>query len=518
MFRIPLRWTGSIRYMSSVMENLINTCSSCGIALQTKNRENPGFYIEQKEKSAFHKYEDQIYLKFLGKKSDEDKALLGYDGVVEDIYKGKQIDGNNHLHEHENNNAPECLRCRDIKYRSKFTSEPIASPDITDLYNKKIIYLVNALEFPLNLNKQVLRRKPIIVITKCDLIHRSYKTLTKFPFYKEYFEKNYGISSHDIIYTSSHKNWGIQQMTSYLNDHPNEYHLLGDVNSGKSSLIARLLYYKNYTAATKFDKWIHKHGPGISNYPGFTRGPLKFDIGKSQLTDLPGLNQVHLPEFEKFKNALKVPSVHKKGLYTSKYESINGPSFLSFGGLFYMKFPKGIFQYKNVTNIQPTKLRFDKLSQLENRELDNSLVNKFLVAPTTKLTKLYIPPFYGKIDLVVKNFGYVEITPTGSKSSNDLIEVYVPSTIDLPMIVRKPLVTYTHKILSGRDGRGNPLKPENKWKSTKIIRPYTGGIFSAKLIPDLGNSYDSVQQVTGLKYTPTTVLTKDDDAKYWVNP
>lgn len=520
----------------NILKNLVSTCKSCGITLQSTNKHLPGFLPLIKHKP-YQKSEDVVFQKYISKLNPQDLNLLNYDKSL--------IPQTTHDHDH----SKECLRCRNIKYKNHFVEESSITPEFPEIKLHKIIYVISALEFPLNLNKQFLNQDSLVVVNKMDMLVADEKKLDSIGFFKSYLHKNYGIQPQNVFLISCNKMWGVKRLYERLSslsakvsgqflpkrqelkslqllsqspsplqslDLISDYQLIGDINSGKSSLISSLLYHQKADFRISPKKFKMSHGPGISDFPGFTRNLINFNLHNFHINDSPGLNQFNLPDFHNFKNVFKGIKMYKNGLYNHRYVGINGPHILSFAGVFYIKFPAGVFQYKNLINIQPIRVSsMDKLKQWqENFSTNNSLKHQHLVPPTPDVKKYLIPPFNGKIDLVVKNFGFVEITPTGHKT-NELIEIFLPSHIDLDIIIRKPLVKYIYKSLSGLDRYGNPLKRENLYKSTKTVTEYDGKVFHSRLIPANDDNFRAITQFTGKPYDNNTTIAKNS-TDYWL--
>ncbi|CAH6723955.1 genetic interactor of prohibitins 3, mitochondrial [[Candida] jaroonii] len=487
----------------TILKNLVNTCKSCGITLQSTNKLLPGFLPLIKHK-AYQKSEDVVFNKYISKLNPEDLSLLNYD---------KKLIPHHHKDAQE---AKECLRCRDIKYKNKFTEETNITPEFPEIKLHKVIYVISAVEFPLNLNRHYLNSESMVVVNKMDMLVADAKKLDSITFFKSYLHKNYGVKPENVFLVSCNKMFGINRLYQHLSAQATiqDYQLVGDINSGKSSLISSLMYQQKADFRISPSKFKLSNGPGISDFPGFTRNLINFNLEKFQINDSPGFNQFSLPDFHNFKNVFKGVKMYKSGLYNHKYVGINGPHILSFAGVFYIKFPQGVFQYKNLINIQPIRVsNLDKLKQWqETYDTNNSLKHQHLIPPTTDLKKYVVPPFNGKIDLVVKNFGYLEITPTGKKS-NDLIEIYLPSHLNVDIIIRKPLVKFIYKSLSGIDKYGNPLKRENLFKSTKTVTEYDGSLFHSRLIPVNGDNFQAIKEFTGKDYNHDSEV---KNGNYWI--
>lgn len=407
----------------------------------------------------------------------------------------------------------ECLRCRRIKYNNSIPAEEgIPNSNILDKlpFGAKIIHVVNALDFPIGVNK-LINKDSIVVISKMDLIHHDEKQCHKFPFFKQYLER-LGVPPEQVFLVSNTKSWGLPALSLYLASNPETYHILGDINSGKSSLISKLMYVSKRDFRTGFSKWSLKNGPGILSLPGFTRDQLSFKLGQSTLVDLPGLNHLQLPDYTKFKNVFKNTKVYKYGTYDAQYHSFQN-RMLTVGGLFYIVPPPDtVVQYKNLINFEAFTVKDEeRLGQFsQDFPTNRSLHTKFLIPPTTKLKTFVVPPFTGKIDVVIKNLGYIELTPTGAKNTSRLFEIMVPEDIDIEIRIRKPLINYISKTLSGRDKRGNPLSKPNLWKSTKIVRGLDS-VFSSELYEKQGSQDQTILRCTGKKYD----ITENPEA-YWL--
>lgn len=496
---------GNRRYIS-LASSLVDKCTSCGIPLQLQDPQKPGFKPLITAKP-YVKQEDLVYQKYISKLDPQDLQLLlqSSDAQEQSNNAEKQI-VDPKPKEKESNSLPEsaeCLRCRRIKYQNTLpTEEGISNSDILDKlpFGAKIIHVINAVDFPIGVNK-LINKDAIVVISKMDLIYHDQKQCNKFPFFKQYLER-LGVPPEQVFLVSNTKSWGLDILFQYLYTNPDTYYILGDINSGKSSLISKLIYLSKRDFRTGFSKWSLKNGPGISSLPGFTRDELSFKFGESTLVDLPGLNHLQLPDYSKFKNVFKNTKIYKYGTYDAKYQTFQN-KMLTVAGLFYIVPPPDtIVQYKNLINFEAfTVKNLDRLLQFsQDFPTNKSLHTKFLIPPTTNLKTFVVPPFTGKIDLVVKNLGYIELTPTGARKSSTLFEIMVPDSIDIEIRIRKPLINYISKTLSGRDRRGNPLNKTNLWKSTKIIRLLDSSVFSSELYEKKGSQYDTIYNNTGKQY------------------
>lgn len=513
MLRFFSRVTFIQKRYSSILTNLVDKCRSCGIPLQLANQKIPGFVPISKHKP-FKKYEDSVYQKHLQLLDAETLNLLGV-SPEPNPRPSKPAS-----QEPENQ---ECLRCRRIKYQSStdVPGKQVDSQEIQekiDQINGQMVYIANGVDFPAGLNVQLLKTyKPIVVITRADLMFHSQETVPKFPFFKQYLKQKFDIPPERVFVISNHKRWGIPQLHNYLSKLPQTYFMVGDVNSGKSTTVSKLMFHEHGDFRKKFQLWSKDNGPGISDLPGFTQDINEFDLSSYNLVDLPGYNHIDIPNFGDFKTVLKGSKIYKNGAYDSPYFTIKKQQILTVGGLFYLKPPKeSIVQIKNMINFKPYVMSdLDKLSKHE-ANLDPAMKNKFIIPPTTKLKTLVVPPFIGKVDLVIKNIGYIELKVTGSKQSNELFELLVPEQYNFEFVIRRPIINYIAKSLSGRDKKGNLLRKENVWKSTKVTKPYTGEKFLSGLYPKKIDQNNSVQLATGLNYGDNTEIDAKNCYDYWI--
>lgn len=554
---------------SIFLPSLFKSCRSCGIKLQSIESNEPGFFIDPKPKIKLLKNEDQVFNKYLSKLSDEDKKLLLNDLGESTVSKAKILD-----EEEVDVTNLECIRCRDAKFKSKYKMNefPVKSFDsiISSIPpNGKIIYIVNAQDFPFSINPSIFNyRKPSevkFIVNKVDLLFRNVSLSNKYGlrFMQDYLFRKYKASPENVIVSSGLSNWNMNQILNFIED---DSYLIGNVNSGKSTIINSLLYYyeKNkpkYISSrerTKLEKqedrlinhlsksrakvlkreeekFKRTKGSGVSFMPGFTRENIQYEIGLKTVYDVPGFTThsghgiYNMVDPKIMKSINKGSKVFKNGSFDSKYQTVKGGQCLSVGGLLYLQVPQdSMFQVRNCINFEfKVFSSFEKATNiLNNLEQNESLARYFIVEKTTlqDLQKYVIPPFYGSIDLVIRNLGHINLTPTGKMNTNEPVVLYLPAGVEA--LVRQPITKYISKTLAGRDSAGNPLKKEN-WvsKSVTHLKRYNGeNPFYSKLIPvkEQEDHYKAISKYLtkirseDIKFDKDTTVSENSKYKYWL--
>ncbi|ODV79849.1 uncharacterized protein CANTADRAFT_39919, partial [Suhomyces tanzawaensis NRRL Y-17324] len=541
-------------------------CKSCGIKLQTKDPKKPGYYILDSGSSnggkVHIKKEDEVFNKYVNNLSPDDQKLL-----INDFSKVHQV-GTDHLKAltdpksvslelknasekrkfklDEDTNAIECTRCRDATYRSNFrdlsqTEYPVETID-TVLgpipLDGKIVYVMSAQDFPMTLDPKVFQfRSPAnikFLINKSDLLFKNNELNLKYglTFVQDYLHFKYGVPKENVMIVSGLINWNIKKVIDFIVDGS---YLVGNVNSGKSTIIKSILYYlstqkkKNRSLMsqkerTRLEKeqdklmnirdtetvksrsklrkemrefeafFRSKVGPGVSYIPGFTRGFIQIDLEGVNKTiyDVPGFVKT-FPGKEKeshglfrsisstklIKQLTKGAKVFEKGLYNSKYHTIKNGQCLTMGGVFFLNFPEqSMFQIRNCINYDYKVFNnFSKAVHVSSHLVDYPGMEKqFLVnhdrQSIQNMNRFIVPPFYGSIDLVIQGVGHINIVPTGTKASNQPLVLYLIPGVEA--IIRQPITKYIAKTFTGRDANGNPLRKENYLqKSTFALQRYS---------------------------------------------
>lgn len=568
-------FTSPYRMQVSLIYNLFATCNSCGIKLQNENPRKPGFYKPPSVGPKLVKPEDEAFNRLMdGLLADDRKLLLNSsDATRQQSTHATTAIATNQKKE----GAIQCIRCRDAMYKSNFSWDELPVESIDKIMSTippdgNIVYVVNAVDFPFSLNRLIFKyRNPsqvTFLITKCDLLFPSAQLSNKYgaTFFKDYLSRTHGADPANIHVTSGLIDWNMKDIIKAL---PNNSYMVGGVNSGKSTVIKSLLYtienmkpnYLNSKEQTKLEKQqdrminskaINRHqlikskrkneqnfkmanGPGTSYMPGFTRGHIVYDINGKTIVDVPGFssNQTHGIYEYLTPSIIKILSkgvkVHKRGMYDSHYESVRNGQLVTMGGLFYLCTPQNaVYQIKNCINhkLHVFKSMDKAISILQNIENNKALEKVFVVDKKSldRLQKFIIPPFYGSIDLVIKNLGHINITPTGKKIDNEPLVIYLPEGVEA--IIRQPLTRYISKSLAGRDKNGNPLRKE-LWRSKSVthLHRFNGTTpFASSLIPSTGSDnlqcisdYLSKLNGTQMTYDNNTHLDDSNKYKFWVH-
>lgn len=572
-------FTSPYRMQVSLIYNLFASCNSCGIKLQNENPLKPGFYRPPSAGPKLVKPEDESFNRLMNGLLMEDRKLLlnSSDATAtlpQTVTAPTAAATTTNI---KKEGDIQCIRCREAMYKSNFSWDELPVESIDKIISTippdgNIVYIVNAVDFPFSLNRLIFKyRNPsqiTFLVTKCDLLFPSAQLGNRYgaTFFKDYLSRTHGADPEKVFVTSGMIDWNMKDIIKAL---PDNSYMVGGVNSGKSTVIKSLLYtmekskpnYLSSKQQTKLEKQQdrminsnvanrHQHtksqrkveqkfkmtyGPGTSYMPGFTRGHIVHEIDGKTIVDVPGFsaNETHgiygYLDPSTIKTLSKGVKVHKRGMYDSRYESVRNGQVLTIGGLFYLATPQNaVYQIKNCINHKfHVFTSMDKaISILQSIEKNKALENVFLVNKQSldKLQKFIIPPFYGSIDLVIKNLGHLNITPTGKKIDNEPLVIYLPEGVEA--IIRQPLTRYITRSLAGRDKNGNPLRKE-LWKSKSVthLQRFNGTTpFASLLIPSTGSDnlqciseYHSKLNDTPITYDNNTHLDESNKYKYWVN-
>ncbi|CAK9438991.1 uncharacterized protein LODBEIA_P32150 [Lodderomyces beijingensis] len=529
-----VRWSSSIAI--PYLHSMEARCRSCGVKLQNKNRDELGYYIAKKAETDAKamKPADKVYSeKFKGLSKEDHELLLSNDfggnnesrsaspsSPPDDVSSTSPLDSVRKMFTlNLNENDIDCLRCRSAIYQSKYTMDKTEFP-IKQLQHvlakipdaAPIVYLVSATDFPMGLNRAILQFRPAsqvrFILTKVDrLVQRRHEASYDYirTFFADYMHVQYGVPKQNTFISSSSKSWNMEALDSFI---PEGAYIVGSTNCGKSTLIKSLMLRMDlhdkrqfaYRLPFKMAKNLKgqyrrefekKIGPGMSHLPGFTREIIPVAIGLKTVYDVPGFNnnaQIH-HLLNRFKSPSMIPRLMKgqttydRGLFNSKYESFKGPNVVSFSGLAYLQLAPGChYQVRNVTNFDTHAFSNLDKAKAVAVNVPRALENKFAIKDIGdgdargfdgEFDCYMIPPFHGAIDLVFENFGYVNIKPTGARSSNELMKLYVVP--GMHVVIRQPISDYILKTFSGVDGNGNVLKKEHWFdKSTFRLKRFDG--------------------------------------------
>lgn len=212
----------------------------------------------------------------------------------------------------EDINKQICERCFKLKNYGEYKEVTLNNEDYQNILNtipqdSLVVYLVSVL----NINLEYIEKlnNVIIVLTKKDLLPKSVKDY-KLKNYISKLTDNYK----DIEVISSIKNYNLDNLMNKIknNSHNKEVYFVGMTNSGKSTLINKLI--KNYS-----DKDIEVT---TSLYPSTTLSKIELNIDELKIIDTPGLlskgsinNELSLKEIKRItpKKEIKPRSYQLKG-------------------------------------------------------------------------------------------------------------------------------------------------------------------------------------------------------------
>lgn len=532
--------------------------------LQSNRQNEVGYYAVPKTSVFAPRPEDAVFDKHLVGLLAEDKILLGNGASASVPSLRAEL-----LHEKQKKDHKTlCVRCRNAHYKAQFNLDQYTVESVASIMEQMpphahIVYVVSAADFPMSLNDEVFRYRPAsgvqFVVTKSDLFFAKNTLASKYGlrFFQDYLWRTYRVPEENVHVVSGTKDWNTERLMESVKD---ETYFVGSVNSGKSTLIQSLLHAaqkvrgklpnaRRDRAVQKIDdraiatgqkpqsrqalikhdlaaiaKFKHVNGPGALYMPGFTRGTLPFALTpRVTVYDVPGFSDDtrQLYDFlrpEHIKQLHKGQKVHKKGMYTSHYDTAKAGQVVTVGGLFFFQVPdNSMFRIRNCIS-HPFHIFRSMERALEAwKNPGPALKNVFLVDPATELVRHIVPTFYGSVDLVVRHLGHVAITPTGAKSAHaQPLVVHLPKGVEA--IIRQPIGQYISRTLAGRDARGNALRKEN-WvsKSVTEVKRYSGKnpltskiieVLSAEVATDAEVMKRVVERIKGIAADEVTAENK----------
>lgn len=184
-------------------------------------------------------------------------------------------------------NSKLCIRCFKMINYGEYSISDKNSNDFIDIIkninktNSLVLYLVDLFTLNSNINmiNEYLNNKTILVMTKRDILPKSFKDIKL----KEYVKKvNTNKNIIDTIIISSKKDYNLDLLINMIYKHKtnNKVYLVGATNSGKSTLVNKIIknYTDNETCVTS------------SIMPSTTLDTIEINIDKNiTLIDTPGL-------------------------------------------------------------------------------------------------------------------------------------------------------------------------------------------------------------------------------------
>lgn len=455
-------------------------CASCGIPLQTKDPDSPGFYKDPtKHNRSIRKSEDNYF-------TDVRQKIM--------MEKLESLEGNKVAMKKPTKKSDDrlmCQRCLDALRHSKFDLSDQKLVTVDEVLNEipedgTIVQVVSALDFPLGVNRKVSESrdpsKMWYIVTKIDAFFDVASSVSKTgsQYFKDSLAQLVKAMPEHVLVVSGKLGWETEKVLDKLPQRGKLY-FVGSVNSGKSTLVRTLLYRDDIRLTSK-----DYYGPGRSEIPGFTATQIPYPLVKHKsmtIIDTPGFSPSNRgvyryilnEDVKKASQVVKFASANhsRHKLLTPNFKGsklFSGEKLFSVGGFFYLKPPKGtvlkVFagipgQFAIYNSLERLKV----LNETRNAELGHRFsVNKEAVR---ELIRYVIPPFYGQVDLVLRNVGYITIAPCGKFSGDELFEVLVPKGIDV--IVREGIFQYIYRTKGTTDRTGNRLAKRNRAKKGSIV-------------------------------------------------
>lgn len=501
-------------------------CSSCGVELQSNDPNGDGYWVspenrpnhaDRREKNGLAVAKELLLMSHL---RDVESPLL--------------------REKEPKQERPTCQKCLDILHRSQFDLNKQSFTTVDEVMatipeDAHLVHVVSALDFPLSVSRTVTEgRNPAkiwYIVTKADAFFSKVGQLkeTGLPYFQRSLQKLVGADPSHVSLVSGKLGWETESLLSRLP--PGKLYFVGGVNSGKSTLV-RTLIYRDDKSLRNSDRY----GPGISEVPGFTSGHLQYPLKGSTavLIDTPGYAPVNrgvyqylLPEdvkkvakvtkyasAERYGHAVKSPDIDNK--------LFSGASLYSVGGLFYLQPPKDavLRVFVNVPGEQAKYRDMERLLKVNDTRSD-ALGHRFIVSPAAahNLERYVIPPFMGKIDVVLRNVGFVTIAPT-SRLTDQLYQIYVPKGIDVA--IRESIFNYIYKAPGPRDSYGHRLdKKDITVRGAKRLRqvPQQKPIFSSLYAVPLDSTSDQISDaIPGTNWSTKCRLQEKYSNDYWREP
>lgn len=170
-----------------------------------------------------------------------------------------------------------CQRCYKLKNYGQYQSVPLTNKDYRQILNKikkdePVLYITDVLTLDCLGIEQF--KNTILVITKKDILPKS----TKKDKIINYMKNQYP-SIKDIYFISSKTGEGIKELHNKLLEYKKIY-LVGTTNSGKSTLINKLLHFYSDN---------HSNIITTSMYPSTTLNTIEIKLDNLTIIDTPGL-------------------------------------------------------------------------------------------------------------------------------------------------------------------------------------------------------------------------------------
>lgn len=478
--RTPLDQT---EVLSSVLDN--PKCYTCGIKLQKENPKEPGFYRvpEYKRPQRKDKKKQLEFYRAYSRLDETAKKMLEESMGSTDIQTRKQRKlelkrtGKNYDDGDMSEEHLKCVRCYDALYHSTFSIPENRANNYKEIMDKippnsHIYHVASSHDFPLGLMNHPNRNKrTTYIINKMDVLFPSEKSSMKYGW--EYFETVLKrlVKAKELHLVSANRQWGLEKLLETM---PAISYMVGFVNSGKTFLTKQLksrAQLEDMSMAKKIRKDVLQKVTGATYIPAFTREFIENNLIEKKTYDTPGFFpekttfDIIRPEF--LKGAMKCDPFYAAKVFEAKYVSVHGGQCYTLGGLIYLLPPEGTL-LQVVSGAKGTARVFKSLERAVELARDPPTAVKGMVVKPEALDNLVryvIPPFLGKIDLVMKDFGYIQIKPVGKKVETELFEVWAPE--GLIVGVRRAMADFITKC-QPYDKDGKPMRKGDKTRPASV--------------------------------------------------
>jgi len=274
-----------------------------------------------------------------------------------------------------------CERCFKLKNYGKYSSVVLDNEDYLKIINSinkdnLVVYTTDILN--LSINNIDRFNNVIIVVTKKDILPKSIKDDKIINYIKNRYSNVV-----DVVVISSVKNYNLDylynKMKKYCNNNP--IYLIGNTNSGKSTLINKLI--DNYSKVDNNSKVT------TSMYPSTTLDKVEIDLGELKLIDTPGL--IDNNSIINTLGSKEIKSITPKKEIKPKSCQINGK-----GSIIIDKYVRIDYETSGNNSLvvyasNALNVRFSSL----NREIDNSFVKNEFNLDSNK-------------DIVISGLGFIK--------------------------------------------------------------------------------------------------------------
>ncbi|GMM30275.1 Gep3 protein [Martiniozyma asiatica (nom. inval.)] len=385
-----------------------------------------------------------------------------------------------------------CERCNGMMSHGETEKQFKTAAEIMKLIPKEatICVITSMLDFPLGLDKSIVQNRDpksiFYLFTKGDLFFdkEAEMSRTGLPYVRDVTERIMDADRNKVFIVSSENNWNLKNLYSIIPS--GKTYFVGRANAGKSSIIREMLRItelkskktKGKTSAKEMHNQFRKLGiesPGVFHIPGFTQAVKSYKSGRLTIRDTPGYFTMdssifkHLSQDSRRKTLKYTQTRPSEGrnimrnIKTSRTKLFNGDAVFTYGGFFYLQPPKNMIMQihtqfnKTNPNYEATYSSIERAKEI-NLLRPKEIGDRFALEKESmeNMDRYVIPPFLGKIDIVIQDLGFFTIEPTSSPSAVDgLFQIYVPK--GMRVIARESIFNFIYRGKKNRDKFGNRL-------------------------------------------------------------